>query len=1017
MNMRKLSLMTLMGLAVGSAAAATLKYDFESGDLQGWKITRGGFEMIVSDRAVEFYSNTPYTKGGKYFLTTLENRNHESTDRQTGLVESPLIRLASPTITLKVGGGEHGCDISLIDRRTGEVYATAKGRNAQTMYPVTWNVPKAVGREVFFRVTDMGTGGWSHLTVDDIVCEGEVCADDWAQRAKDLGPKVKPEAYVPVEAAVKELGEKFASYPAAKFLAELADLKAKGCAPEDFEPIVLRMLVKENPLLNAQEIVFTKHAMWRRDHHNTATIFQCGEINAHSYVTQGSLKALDVKTGKTRDIVPEVANRTIRDPEVDYDGTRLVFAMRNNRQDDYHIYTVNADGSNLKQLTSAKGVSDIDPMWLPDGDILFGSTREPKYCMCNRHIMANLFRMKPDGANIHQIGKSTLFEGHASVLPDGRILYDRWEYVDRNFGDAQGLWVCNPDGTRHAIYWGNNTTSPGGVVNARSLSNPSKVIAVLGSCHDRPWGALGIIDRSKGVDGREPVLRTWPASYRDRIHLSDLKTYDLRDYINGNEGSVRQDFDSTWGISRKYADPFPIDDEHFICVRQTGNGDETALVYFDLHGNEVMFYREAPGCHSPVLLRASKRPPVIETKRNFEGPNAPGRFYVQNVYIGTHMKGVEKGSIKALRIVESPEKRSWTHVRGWGGHGEQAAAMNWHSFENKRILGTVPVEADGSAYFEVPANTYVYFQALDKDGKLVQSMRSGAYLQPGELYGCVGCHENRVGDVPKMEGQPLAMQRAPSKLDGAYNLQGLEKGTPAHLYSFQKEVQPVFTRRCVACHDYGKNDGKINLSGDRGAYFCSSYVDLWGQGFIRCAGGGPAETLPAYSWGSHVSALTKVLEGEHGKKAGLTPEERMRVITWMDINAPYWPCYEVAWPDNYGGRMPLTRGEFDHLQKITGVKVAWSAKDRRRQREQLNFERPECSRILAGVKGKPAYAEALAIIQKGKERLKTNPRADMDGFVPCAVDRQREERYQRRLAEERAVYEAIRAGQKRYDNR
>ena len=1015
MNFPRLGCMLLAGGLASAAGAARIVYDFESGDLQGWQITRGAFACIVSDRAKEFYTDKPYTKGGTYFLTTLEDAQHRSTDAQTGWVESPLVKLASPRITFKIGGGSHDNVFQLIDRRTGEVYAQATGRDVQTMFPTEWNVPKAVGREVFFRVVDEGTGGWCHLTLDDVVCEGEVVADDFARRAKEMGPKVPSVRYEQAAAAVKALGEQFPDYPAAKYLAELADLQRTGASPDAFAPRLVEMLVTANPIVNAHEIVYVTRATFRGDHHNTATIFQCGEINEGSYATQGALKAYDPKTGKVRILVPEAEGRTVRDPEVDWDGSRIVFSMRTGRADDYHIYMINADGSQPRQLTAAKGVSDIDPAFLPDGDIVFGSTREPKYCMCNRHIMANLFRMKPDGANIHQIGKSTLFEGHASVLPDGRVLYDRWEYVDRNFGDAQGLWVCNPDGTRHAIYWGNNTSSPGGVVNARPLSNPSQVIAVLGSCHDRPWGALGIIDRSRGVDGREPVLRTWPAEYRDRIHTSELQSFDLRDYINGNEGSVRQDFDSTTGLRRKYADPFPLDDAHFLCVRQTGHGEETALVYLDLFGNEVEFLREAPGVHSPVVLRASKRPPALETQRTFAAPNAPGRFYVQNVYIGTHMKGVEKGSIKALRIVESPEKRSWIHTSGWGGHGEQAACMNWHSFENKRVLGTVPVEADGSAYFEVPANTFVYFQALDKDGRMVQSMRSGAYLQPGELYGCVGCHEDRVGDVPKVEAKPLAMQRAPSKLDGAYNLAGLEKGTPPHLYSYQREVQPVFTRRCASCHNPEKPAGaKLDLTGDRGAFFCASYVDLWARGYLRCAGGGPAETLPAYSWGAHASALTKKLNPNHGR-SGITPEEIARVVTWMDLNAPYWPCYEVAWPGNVGGRMPLTPAEFHQLQQLTGVSVATSSKDRRKQREQLNFDQPAKSRILAPVKGKPAYDAARTILEKGKARLAETPRADMDGFVPCAADRAREERYQRRLAEETAVYEAIRAGQKRYD--
>jgi len=580
------------------------------------------------------------------------------------------------------------------------------------------------------------------------------------------------------------------------------------------------------------------------------------------------------------------------------------------------------------------------------------------------------------------------------VLPDGRILYDRWEYVDRDFGDAQGLWVCNADGTRHAIYWGNNTTSPGGVINARPLPG-GKVIASLGSCHDRPWGALGILDRTRGVDGREPVVRTWPASYREAIHAGG-----------------REDFDSTRALPTKYADPYPLDDAHFLCVRQTGRGDELAIYYLDLFGNEVLVHEDPLGILSPVVLAARPKPREQAVQRNFRHPNAPGRFLVQDVYVGTHMKGVRRGTVKALRIVESPEKRNWTGPQGWFGHGEMAPAMNWHSFENKRVLGTVPVEEDGSAYFELPANTCVYFQALDAEGKMVQSMRSGAYVQPGELSGCVGCHEDRVVQAPPTAAPTIAARRAPSKLDGAYNLRGLMRGTSPRFYSFQREVQPVFDRSCVKCHDYGGKAGeKLNLSGDYGAYFATSYVDLWALGTITCVGGGPAETQPAFSWGSHASKLTRYLYGHGG--VTLSDDDRDRIIAWMDLNAPYYPQYESAYPATPGGRCPLTRDEINRLKALTGVFV--ENRHSPRQREQLDFVRPECSRILCGVKGKPEYYEALALISQGAARLARLPRCDMEGFVPCETDRAREARYQRRLKSECRAYEAIGAGKKVYD--
>ncbi len=1008
------ALALIVAFADGAAMAGCVRFDFEGGSLQEWRVVEGAFEKLVTDRTAEYNTGRPQAKCGKWFMSTLESFSGKPEAGPTGVIESPTVRIDGNEVVFWVGGGRNGTYFALIDRNTGRELARATGRNAEPMRRETWRLPdSAVGCEAFFRVVDAGTGSWGYIAVDGIEFDGEVVAHDFDERGF-----LPPGAVERAEKAIRELGAKDAKYPTEKFLAFLrvvADWKGRS-KEKMLEDLLREALVRCNPLLAGREVVYTVHAMWRPDHHNTETLFQCGEVNERKYDTQGAMRALNVQTGRRRDIVPEIAGRTVRDPEVDWDGRRIVFSMRNGRKDDYHIYTVNADGSGLVQLTRERGVSDIDPAWLPDGDIVFASTREPKYCMCNRNIMCNLFKMKSDGANIHQIGKSTLFEGHPSVLPDGRVLYDRWEYVDRNYGDAQGLWTCNPDGTHHAVYWGNNTVSPGAVLSARALSNPSRAIAVLCACHDRPWGALGLIDRSLGVDGRKPVLRTWPESFRDRISAdaggASVAAAGASPKYAGSFPTVDGHFvfDNPAFLRTKYADPYPIDDEHFLCVRQTGRGEETAVYYLDLHGNEVCVAEDAPGCHSPVLLRPSPRPTVQAEQRNYDAPDAPGRFYVQDVYVGTHMKGVERGSVKAIRVVESPEKRNWSPGRSW--FSDVAPAMNWHAFENKRILGTVPVEEDGSAYFEVPGNTYVYFQALDAEGRMVQSMRSGIFLQPGERYGCVGCHESRTGDVPKTDKKPLALARAPSKLDGAYNLKGLEKGTPPHLYSFQKEVQSVLDRRCVSCHDYGKPAGKkLNLSGDKGAYFCTSYVDLWALGYVKGIGAGPVSTQPARSWGACVSPLTRKLYGHGG--SGITEEERDRVIAWMDVNAPYWPCYEFAFPDSYGGRMPITRAEHDELQRITGVRIPGSFHPPRR--EQLNFDRPELSRILDAVRGKPSYDRALAIIKAGKERLKATPRADMDGFVPCEVNRMREARYQESRMRERRAYDAIREGRKVYD--
>ena len=739
-----------------------------------------------------------------------------------------------------------------------------------------------------------------------------------------------------------------------------------------------------NPLVSGQPILFVVRHQYKPDHHNTETLFQTGEINTASYQGGGALKAIDFgKGGKVRTIVDPGPEGTARDPDVYFDGRKILFAMRRNIREDYHLYEVQNDGTRLRQLTRATGVFDIDPVYLPDDSIVFTSSREPKYCMCNRHIMGNLYRMEKDGANIHQIGKSPLFEGHGNLMPDGRILYDRWEYVDRNFGSAQGLWTVNPDGTSHQIYWGNNTASPGGVLEGRVIPGSDRVICTFSSCHDRPWGALAIIDRQRGVDGPGSVVRTWPASA--------IKWVDE----NGS-------FDAFKKVMPKYEDPYPLGAKYFLCSRMTGEGETMGIYLLDLFGNEILLHAEGAGCYDPMPIASRVRPPVIPVRRNFM--TGDGAFYVQDVYQGTHMKGVKRGTVKTLRVVESPEKRSWT-PSSWQGQGTMAPAMNWNDFNNKRILGTVPVAEDGSAYFTVPADTFVYFQLLDEHGMMIQSMRSGTIVQSSERQGCVGCHENRIS-VP-MASAPkslAALSRPPEPLAGW-------KG-PARMFNYRTEVQPVFDRNCVGCHDYGKPAGKIlNLAGDRGMAFNMSYCDLWRKHLIKVVGAGPSAIQEAYSWGSHASPLIDVLrKGHHNVK--LSADELDRIMTWVDINAPYYPEYFCAHPNNVFGRSPLDDVQLDQL-KALGINL----RDQRNV-TQVSFDRPEKSPCLLnlGDVNSPRYKKALALIEAGRAELAAHPEADAKGFVPCPMDQARDQKYRERQLIEQRNRRSISTGRKEYDN-
>jgi hypothetical protein len=746
------------------------------------------------------------------------------------------------------------------------------------------------------------------------------------------------------------------------------------------------------------EILYIERLQYAVDHHNTETMFQKGEISEKSFAGNSALKAFDLTTKSSR-IILESKEGIIRDPEISFDGKKIVFSMRKDKDDFYHIYEINTDGSDLRQLTFAGNISDIDPLWLPDGTIVFSSSREPKYCMCNRHIMCNLYRMEGDGANITQIGKSTLFEGHSVLLNDGRILYDRWEYVDRNFGDAQALWTVNPDGTKHSVYYGNNMSSPGGVIDGRAIPGSTLIACIFGSCHDLPWGALALIDRRKGVDGAESVVRIWPSNAIDLVNKGDYRN---------------SAFDNMKKLPLRYEDPFPLNEKQILVSRSLEGSDKKikekmGLFLVDDKGNETLLLEGEKGIFDAQPLTTRFKPPVITELRNYK--NQTGQFYVQNVYEGTHMKGVEQGAVKYLRVIESPPKLNWSS-KAWNGQGQQAPGMNWTNFENKMILGEVPVETDGSAFFEVPSNKFVYFQLLDQDKKMIQSMRSGTMIQSGEVNGCIGCHEDRINVPPPTGKMALAMRRKPTPMNGWM-------GKSPEPFSYTKIVQPIFDKHCVSCHDFDEKErSKLVLAGDNNPYFNASYVDLFVKKKITVIGAGPAEMQQPYTWGSHSSLLTKIIDNNH-KEVKLSEDEKRVLYTWMDINAVYYPTYESAYPDNIAGRCPLDDQQMKRLKELTGTDFEKINGFNRTAGPQIAFERAELSPCLDKIRGDTLkFDEAVTLIRLGGDRLKAKPNGSaVEGFIPCKKDQERLSEYARQQNEENLFMKARAEGRKEYDKK
>lgn len=946
-------------------------FDFESGNLEeeGWLIVEGANTKPIGSRSAEFHDESvAYQKQGTYYLTTLEsNASASPTDNTLCIIESPVFVITGDKITFLVGGGgarKHVCvELALLkDDGDVEPVLEARGKDSQKLDLVEWDVAQYKGKKALIRVVDQETGSWAHIRCDHFQIAGTLDPDGTALR--------------------KGAFERIAAEKAAK-----------------------EKEMREQALANVPEaVLYVRRTQFRPDHHNTATIFQYGEINENSFVGNTALVVWFKEDDSTKTLL-EMPDGVVRDPCLSFDADKVLFSFRKSKEDDYHIAEMTLDYNRpaivikadttqeeisqlegFKQLTFVAGASDIDPIYLPTGEIVFSSTREPKYCMCNRHIMCNLHKMNADGSNIEQIGKSTLFEGHSALLSDGRIIYDRWEYVDRNFGDAQGVWVANPDGTKHEIFWGNNTASPGGVIDARPTpDDDSLFVCVFSSCHDRPWGAIALVDRRLGIDGKAPVLQTWPPETIEWVTDEPAADPFLETYK----------YDTFVKMPLKFEDPFPLEDGYILASGQTGNGEEMGIYILDPDGGSTLVYTDAPGCYDPLPILPTDPPKSIAERGNPNDPN--GYFHVSNVYEGFGMDKVEKGAAKYLRVVESPEKRFWTNP-DWQGSGTQAPGMAWDDFNNKRILGTVPVKEDGSVSFAVPAEKFVYFQLLDENQMLIQSMRSGIMVRPGETNACVGCHESRLDAPTSGTIVGAADSGEPQKLEPWF-------GEP-RLFSYREEVQPVFDKYCVECHDYGKRAGEtLILAGDRNAAFNASYWQLRTKGLVRVPGAGPHNKFEPYFWGSSQSKLVKIfLEGhpdpeidakrkEKGVYVDKTtdPEAFLRVITWIDINGPYYPTYGSAYRDNPYGRSPLTFAETARLETLTGQKGLALA-------QNILFDRPELSPCLNqwGEDGKTSddYKEALGLIVSGQKRLAEQGRGEESDFKPvAAVEIDQQKRY------------------------
>jgi len=698
------------------------------------------------------------------------------------------------------------------------------------------------------------------------------------QRAKVLlndlnrtsqGPKLSSEA-----AVLKHLQEQVDSI-------HLLDTKTRLALYQKIRSLT-RNLALKNPLIGSKPILFMKRRRFicQMLHEYLGYYYDYGDIAGGGiYVLEEpgrSLRVRDLIKGR----LPPGNYTTLA---LSYDARTIYFAFAErapNKPDYYsperrcfHIYAMDADGANLRQITYGPD-DDFDPCPLPDGGIAFMSTRRGGFGRCHNPWEPlpsyTLHRMDASCQAVQTLSFHETNEWHPSVLADGRIVYSRWDYVDRSAANYHGLWVSNPDGTNPSILFGNYTQRINACFQPRAIPRSNRIVFIAGAHHADIGGPLVLLDPTcADLD---------PSTGQDQFDAVEVLTPDI--CFPESSGWPNSYFHSPWPISENYFlvafsfDPLPG------MGPRVEEDTHTGIYYFDRFGNLELLYSDPNiSCMYPVPLIARPVPPTVPSTLEPELGDE-GEFVLMDVQRSLFPLPASR-PIHKLRIFQVLPKTT-THVAN-------RPRLGYANAESARMmLGTVPVESDGSAYFRVPARKPLYFQAVDKAGKAVQSMRSITYLQPGERRSCLGCHEPRHM-APVNRQNLLALRRPPAKIQPGPD------GTQP--WSYTRLVQPVLDKHCVRCHDGKAGDLKslLVLTGDHTETFSTSYESLrkyvrwyeWGGNTIS-----EIVTRPGHV-GADESPLLKVLEDPlHSKHVQLPEEERERLYIWLDGNASFYGTYE-----------------------------------------------------------------------------------------------------------------------------
>ena len=660
----------------------------------------------------------------------------------------------------------------------------------------------------------------------------------------------------------------------------------------------------------------------------------------------GGLYTRTLKDGKLTRLV-DASEGVILDCQVSYDGKQVLFSWKRTMQEPFKIWRINVDGSGLTCVMDHIS-NNVNACWLPDGGIAFLSDRKPAFAYCWTSTSPVLYRADADGGNVVRLSANYLSDFTPSVMQDGRILFSRWEYVDRPAIPIQSLWAINPDGTLLSGVFGNRVLSPATFMEAKDVPGmPGKILCVMTSHNGPCRGAIGLLDLTKGGNAQEAIRNLTP----------DVRVGPVNDAGAGN------------GLRGPYESPVPLDARYYLVSR------EGRILLRDYEGTvDVTLCEPANGLgfYSAQPLRSRVRPLSSRLSR-IDPQAAPWADVVlHDVTIGLGTS-VKPGEIKCIAVVQEMEKDIRTDV-GQRQFGFQFPVVSCGAtYAPKRVWGFAKVEADGSAHFKAPANVPIYFLPLDANGSAVQRMRTFTHFMPGEKQSCIGCHADRnyVSPAGLSSGRSIAAGRPAQKLIEPE--WGSRDG-----FSFARVVQPVLDKNCVRCHD---EKTKLDLSGDRTDYFNVAYENLARRG-TQAEHGGDAQGgmagfgknpytswIPSFngcesnilqidpkSWGSPVSLLGKVVVSGHTDAKGkqriaLSAGDRMKIMLWMDLNVPFYGTSQSRQPTLRGCRQILPK-DLDAVLKEIATRRGISLP----RPFYVRLDHPEKNQFLAEPLAKGAFA-------------------------------------------------------------